>query len=331
MNTFVEKIKTTIEHAWYNEPFWINLLLPFSWVYNVIIYLRRSLYQSGILKRKKFDIPVIVVGNILVGGANKTPMVAYIASYLLDKDLKVGILSHGYKSKLTQFPHNVIKTDKAVDVGDEAYLLYEKLLCPVVVDPNRVRGIEYLIQQHHCNVVICDDGLQHLALEPSITIVLHPYQEIKSYTHCLPAGPLREPISQLEQYDIKVDTTKSSTEICHIAHFNFRILDKEGNVVDATTFKGIPTTVVTGIARPQRLMDSLASVGLNPVPKFFPDHYAFTSNDFETINTPIIMTQKDWVKCRDMNLKQEIYIADLEVVPCMMFRKQLDRLLDACI
>lgn len=330
MKSLAHQLQLDFEKSWYSKAWWLNFLLPISWLYMAAMSVRSALYYFNILKRTKFDVPVIVVGNIVVGGTGKTPIVIHVANYLSDEGFRVGIASRGYKSKTNTYPHDVNENESPSEAGDEPYLLQHRTGCPVVVDPKRVRGIQYLIDKHQCNVVLCDDGLQHLALNPGITIAVHPKAYIGEHANCIPAGPLREPLSRLEAYDLVVDNSPDSKEFYTITQTNLKIIDRNREIVDTDSLSGNGLTAVTAIARPQRFIESLKSLGLNPTPELFPDHYAFEQSDFDKINTAIIMTEKDWVKCKDFKFNSDVYITHMDIRPCPIFQSHFDKLLKTC-
>jgi tetraacyldisaccharide 4'-kinase len=284
-------LQKTLEEAWFKQSPWLVFFIPLSWLYAVIVILRRKCYDWGIFKRYAFETPVIVVGNILVGGTGKTPFVIALVEYLQNKGLKIGVVSRGYKAKCQQFPHKITERDEAAFVGDEPCLIHQKTNCITVIDPDRPRGIQWLIDHHKPDVIICDDGLQHYALKPGYSIVLQP-KNLGFNPYCLPAGPLREPLCRLQHFDLivdQVDITLESLDLDPSWRYN----------------------LITAIARPERVHERVAEMGVDAEPLVFPDHHAFTAEDFINISGPIIMTEKDWVKCKDLMISQSVYILRL--------------------
>lgn len=268
-----------LKHPW---------LLPLSWIYLVIVTLRRSFYQWGWLKVYSFDTPVIVVGNILVGGTGKTPFVIALVEYLQAQGLKVGVVSRGYKAGCKVFPHEVLEDEPAAYTGDEPALIKLKTGAWVVIDPQRPRAVQWLIDTYHPDVIISDDGLQHYALKPGLSLVVHP-QGLSFYPHLLPAGPLREPLSRLKSFDLIVDDL-----VLDIAHLE---LDPSWRY-----------NLVTGIARPERAVTYLHAQGIDFEHHAYADHHEFVTEDFLKITGPIIMTEKDEIKCRDLIISQPIHV-----------------------
>jgi tetraacyldisaccharide 4'-kinase len=288
-----------LENAWSTNAPWLILLKPISWIYGAANKLHRLLYEKGILKQTSFNVPVIVVGNIMAGGTGKTPTVIALAKQYQASGKNVGIISRGYGATAAHYPVQVKQGDNPAQVGDEPLLILEKTNAMVVCDPDRVRGIQYLINAG-CDLIISDDGLQHYRLKPSMCIVVHPKHWMGS-TDVLPAGPMREPLSRLQAFDKVLYIDDSMRK--------FECKDREGRAVE---FSALPEhlNVVVGIAQPKRLFDFLDGLSIKYTRFVFPDHYAFTPADFATIDGPILMTSKDWVKCRGFSLKQKIYVID---------------------
>ncbi len=275
------------EKAWAQRAPWLTLMIPLSYMYGALQWLHRKSYEWGILKQTSFNMPVIVVGNIFVGGTGKTPTVIALAQRYTSEGKRVGVVSRGYGARASHYPILVKSGDKVSVAGDEPLLIAESTQATVVCDPHRVRGIQYLIKLG-CDLIICDDGLQHYRLKPSTTIALHP-AEWSGSSYLLPAGPLREPLSRLKSFDQVIMMDDSKRELyCR---------DADGCGVD---FDQLPQhlQVVVGIAQPERLFRFLDTLSLQYEPHIFPDHYAFTPDDFVNIAGPILMTEKDWVKCR---------------------------------
>lgn len=282
------KINTALESAWGKHHPLLMLLVPLSWLFAVIVTVRRKLYDWGIFKRQSFKTPVIVVGNILLGGTGKTPFVIALVEYLQSKNLKVGVVSRGYKAQCKTFPYTLTGEEGAAYAGDEPSLIREVTQAQVVIDPDRPRGIQCMIDEHAPDVIVCDDGLQHYALKPGFSIVLHP-KDREFYPHCLPAGPLREPLSRLNHFDLLIND-----------------LSLEVAPLDASP--SWRYTLVTGIAHPERVAQLVAGLGIDADLKSFPDHHDFSHEDFKSISGPIIMTEKDEVKCKHLMLSQPVYV-----------------------
>lgn len=195
-------MSTFMDQVWYgNHPLqWV--LSPFSWGYRLIVAARRWYLEN--FSQIKCPVPVIVVGNITVGGVGKTPLVVELAKRLQDKGLNAGIVSRGYGAKIKEFPYEVKPHDNANQVGDEPLLLAQKTQCPVVIAPDRPEAVRYLLEKHHCQIIISDDGLQHYRMGRAIEIAVIDGTRGLGNEFCLPAGPLREPAKRLQEVDFIV-------------------------------------------------------------------------------------------------------------------------------
>ena len=277
------------------------LLLPLAFLYWLLITLRRWLYQQGFLSKTKVSVPVIVVGNINVGGTGKTPTVIALCHWLQELGYAPGVVSRGYKGKAPQYPLSINEETNPSWCGDEPLLIRKKTQCPVVVDPNRVAAAQYLIKHEACNVIISDDGLQHYALERDVEIALVPAKRDFGNGWLLPAGPLREPISRLDTVDYILTKGESVAEE-HSLKLQVSCLyqlttDKQGELFD---WQKLKVHAVAGIAKPQEFFDLLRSYKLTVIEHPFPDHYAYQASDcdFNKEGYPIVMTEKDAVKCK---------------------------------
>ncbi len=263
------------EKAWAQRSSWLVLMIPLSYIYGVLQSLHRQLYEWGFLKKISFDIPVIVVGNIFVGGTGKTPTVIALAKQYLSEGKRVGVLSRGYGARASHYPILVKPTDDVSLAGDEPLLIAESTQATVVCDPDRVRGVRYLMELG-CDMIICDDGLQHYRLKPSKTIALHPADWAGS-PYLLPAGSFREPLSRLKSFDQVIMMDDSKRQLyCR---------DADGHPVN---FAELPHDlhVVVGIAQPERLFRFLDTLSIRYEKHIFPDHYLFRPADFLSIPGP---------------------------------------------
>lgn len=186
---------------WYSSRPLFFWLIPFATVYRCIIFLRRWLYRHHWFKSTKFSVPVIVVGNITVGGTGKTPCVIALTKLLREAGFRPGIISRGYGGHALHYPQWVNPISDPALVGDEAVLLARATQCPVVVAPKRVLAAKELLTNTDCNVLLSDDGLQHYALARTLEIAVIDGQRRLGNGFCLPAGPLREPEKRLNEVD----------------------------------------------------------------------------------------------------------------------------------
>lgn len=192
-----------LEQLWYGHHHPLQWILrPLSWVYSAIVSARRYFLQR--FSQISCPVPVIVVGNITVGGVGKTPLVIELAKRIQQKGLRVGIVSRGYGAAIKQFPYEVQANDSALKVGDEPLLLAQKTKCPVVIAPKRTQAVRYLLEKHQSQIIISDDGLQHYRMGRAIEIAVIDGTRGLGNGFCLPAGPLRESAMRLEQVDFIV-------------------------------------------------------------------------------------------------------------------------------
>ena len=289
-------------NAWYSHNKWIQLFAPVSWIYRGIVSLRRRyLSQSS----WKSPVPVIVVGNISVGGTGKSPLVMALISYLKDKGLKPGVVSRGYGGKATDYPVEVSPISDSQDVGDEPLMIFNRTGCPVVVDPDRVSAARFLLEQHNCDVLVSDDGLQHYALAREIEIAVIDGDRGIGNGLCFPAGPLREPVSRLREVDlVMVNGSRATvpgipdtpTSVMRLAPTRLVNLTT-GTSELLSNLNGKTVHAVVGIGNPDRFFQTLRQLGCTVVPHQFPDHYRFVDGDVRFDDTlPVIMTEKDAVR-----------------------------------
>jgi len=209
----LKAIATAVENAWYKQLRWIWLLWPLMVLFAGVSGLRRWLFRAGIKTSQKPNVPVVVVGNISVGGTGKTPLVIALCQALIDVGFKPGVVSRGYGGTLPEqqtYPVLVTRESVAEQVGDEPALMKQNLDCAVMIDPIRKRAAAALVEQHHCNVIVCDDGLQHYALGRDVEIVVVDGERRFGNRQLLPVGPLREGLWRLKQVDFIVRNQSDS-------------------------------------------------------------------------------------------------------------------------
>lgn len=291
-----------IEHVWYGRrPLAALALLPFSGLFCAGVMLRRALYRRGVLRRHRLDVPVVVVGNLAVGGTGKTPLVAELARLFSNAGWRPGLVARGYGGRARHWPQQVRPDSDPAAVGDEAVLLAGLTGCPMAVGPDRAAAARSLLEHTDVNLILSDDGLQHLALERDLEIVVIDGVRRHGNRLCLPAGPLREPLSRLRSVDLVVChgppgpgeyTLKSRVRTAR------PLAGGEPRPLEA--FRGRRVHVVAGIGHPERFFGMLGRLGIDVVPHPFPDHHAFEPRDlaFDRDGLPVLMTSKDAVKCR---------------------------------
>jgi tetraacyldisaccharide 4'-kinase len=299
---------TSLERSWYQPFGWSWLLLPLSLVFALLSALRRTLFRIGVLKSTALPVPVVVVGNISVGGTGKTPVTLWLCDYLRQQGWKPGIVSRGYGVKLKAPVLVHVENDSPATVGDEPYLLASRSSCPVVVCPNRVKAAQFLLAHSDCNIVVSDDGLQHYALGRDLEIILLDGSRGLGNGLLLPAGPLREGAWRLKRADLVLSNSVKSSFTPHMFELqpdNARALLNEQQHLAA----GSAVTLVSGIGNPRRFTRSVAQMGYHSTAsRFFADHYAFRAEDFTDVTGPLLMTEKDAVKCRPFAQSDWFYL-----------------------
>src|SRR5436190_5177286 len=287
-------------NLWQKKSFLAYLLWPLSFVYSIFIFLRRKLYQLHFLKINYLTVPVIVVGNITIGGTGKTPVVIALACFLKEKGWRPGIISRGYGGNTKHFPCLVHQNSNAREVGDEPLLIAQHTACPTVIDPNRSRGAKSLLKRSNCNIVISDDGLQHLSLGRNIEIVVVDGERRFGNNFCLPAGPLREPVSRLNSVDFVISkemTQANEFKLSLIPDYFYQLIQTK-NKQSADYILNRKVHAVAGIGNPSQFFKTLRNLNLTIIEHPFPDHYHFKPRDFNFGDDAIvIMTEKDAIKC----------------------------------
>ncbi len=299
------KQNNAVNPLWYSKSRILWLLLPVSLLFWGATTIRRALYRTGILKVSHFPVPVIIVGNITVGGTGKTPLVIWLVQYLKKQGYSPGIVSRGYGGTKSRESRAVTVHSDPAAVGDEPWLLAHRCQCPVVVNRNRPLAVEYLLGNYKCDIVISDDGLQHYALARDIEIVVVDGERRFGNAFCLPAGPLREIKSRLKQVDLIVNNggpVKGSEHLMRLDGVEVCAVKNSAPIVrhPLSFLKGQTVHAVAGIGYPSRFFKYLKSFGLTIVEHPFPDHHSFMESDFEFENhsSPILMTEKDAMKCQ---------------------------------
>lgn len=291
-----------LHDLWYGPHRYGWWLWPFSLIVQVIHGFRRIVLETF---RKPLDIPVIVVGNLTVGGVGKTPLVIALAERLSARGLRVGIVTRGYGATIRQFPHEVLSSDDAEAVGDEPKLLSLKTNCPVVLAPKRLQAVHYLLKKYHSQVIISDDGLQHYAMPRKVEIVV--VDGVRKFGNglCLPAGPLRESIKRLEEVDFIVVNGEVAAHNKYPDQVGVYAMDMvpslprslyTGESVLWETV-GTPFSALAAIGHPERFFALLRQLGLVFDSHVFPDHHVFVRQELERLDKPLVMTEKDAVKC----------------------------------
>ncbi|EPC03871.1 hypothetical protein L861_00820 [Litchfieldella anticariensis FP35 = DSM 16096] len=325
--------------AWYRDAAWLKGLVPLEWLYRGVVAARTRAYASGRKPVWRGPIPVIVVivvGNITLGGTGKSPLVAWLARWLAAQGYRPGILSRGYGGRSHAYPLRVQADTPVGECGDEPLMLAAQTGVPVVVDPERPCGARRLFEEG-CDILISDDGLQHLALGRDIELVVVDGERGFGNAHCLPAGPLREPLSRLTGCDALIvngHSRKVLPEPYYEMHLRprywRRLVDDTRLEIGAQPFSG-RVHAVAGIGNPERFFTTVAALGFEVEPHPFADHHEFRAEDLAFgDDRPVVMTAKDAVKCRDLT-DTRYWVLDVEACPEQRFIDWLERRLECLV
>ena len=323
MREFLEKI-------WYGKHPAGVLLAPLSGLYRMVIWFRRAAYASGLFSRYRAPVPVIVVGNLTVGGTGKTPLVIWLAKYLQTRGHKPGIISRGYLGRAKSWPQQVRADSDPAMVGDEAVLIARRTKLPVAVGPNRADNVQALLRYADCDIIISDDGLQHYRLHRDVEILVVDGVRRFGNGKCLPAGPLREPISRLREVDLIVNNGIAGRGEFKMQTKASRLhsLDGSASPRALAEFAGQAVDAVAGIGHPERFFDLLRAAGLRAMKHPYPDHHAFQLSDLQfDQSSPIVMTEKDAVKCERFKLSNAWFLP-IEVELPQVFEHRLQAALE---
>lgn len=305
-----------IQNAWNRQAKWLIVLRPLSWLYQVGFALNKKMYQSGLKQRYTAPVPVMIIGNITVGGSGKTPLLIQLVKHLQQKHIRVGVISRGYGGK-GPFPAQVTLDSTPEMVGDEPCLIVQSTEVPMVVGSNRQASIELLLKHHDLDVIISDDGLQHWALNRQIEWIVLDKNRGLGNQKLLPEGYLREPVQRLREGTVIEHAAEPSTEL----HMHLQVAEPyllNSSFDQAELFDPDQDYyAVVGIGFPQRFYSTLESMGLKHFQCHeFPDHYDYEIEDiqFEDAN-PIITTEKDAVKLLPLLKKHPEFNREIWVVP----------------
>ena len=285
---------------WYESDPLGALLAPLGWAVALFAILRRAAYRTGMRRSRQVGCPVVVVGNLSVGGTGKTPLVIAVAKLLSRRGLRVGVVCRGYAGGASRWPRKVRPDSNPERVGDEAVLLARRTGGPVAAGPNRIAAARILVRRAKCDVILSDDGLQHLRLARDVEIVVVDGVRRHGNGRCLPAGPLREPLGRLASVDLVVvngDARPGELEMQLVAGDAVSLTDA-GMTRPLESFRGAPIHAVCAIGHAERFFRTLESHGLTIIRHAFPDHHPFTESEIDCGDgAPILMTEKDAVKC----------------------------------
>lgn len=301
--------------AWRRDAWWLRLLLPLAGLFRAVAALRRTGYRRGWVPVYRAPVPVIAVGNIAVGGSGKTPAVIALVEALRERGFSPGVVSRGYgrRARRTHLlgPHSGVG-----DCGDEALLIYRRTRCPCAVAVDRPAAVRSLLAAAPVDVVISDDGLQHYALARDIEIIMFDADTTFGNGRCLPAGPLREPLSRLAQADFVLSRAyRGRADVpCRVdALVNVQTGERRAFEPGAI---GEQVHAVAAIAHPASFLALLREAGFDLIVHAFPDHHRFTAGELGGLgDRPIIMTEKDAVKCLGIVHRDAWYVRVSATLP----------------
>ena len=293
------RLRETLENAWYRGAWWLWLLRPLELLFRLGAAARRGLYRIGLLRVYRAPVPVVVVGNITVGGTGKTPVVIALVEYLQARGIRIGVVSRGYGGTGSATAHWVDSDSDPGQCGDEALLVHRRTDCPCVVAPSRAHAVRVLLARTSVDIIVSDDGLQHYGLARDMEIALLDEQRRTGNGFCLPAGPLRETRARLESTDFVLyrGSADPLTGVQYIGEGLVNLRSGEQRSVTPAAL-GQEVFAVAGIGQPGQFFEALESYGFRVQPLCFPDHHRYSPGDFDRLaGKPIIMTEKDAVKC----------------------------------
>lgn len=321
--------------AWYKGHPALALLRPLECLYRRVVNRKRARFLAGQADIYTAPVPVVVVGNITIGGTGKTPLILWMIDHCRARGLRVGVVSRGYGAKPPSLPWRVLPQQPAEHAGDEPLLIVNRTGVPLMIDPDRSQAVRTLLAEEPLDLILSDDGLQHYRLNRDLELVLIDAVRGLGNRRCLPAGPLREPVERLHSVDALLYNGAAADRD---DGFAFQL--KPSALVNLVTGERRPVDhfppgqqvhAVAGIGNPQRFFNTLEGLHWRPVPHAFADHAVFSAQALSfTPALPVVMTEKDAVKCASFAAPDWWYLT-VEAVPSpafvSWFDSQLTRLL----
>lgn len=331
-----------LERAWYNKAGWLVLLWPLALVFQMLVSARRKIQQRT-TRPADYKAPVIIIGNISVGGTGKTPLLIELVNHYKAAGYSPGIISRGYGATTRTFPLQVNEESDVALCGDEALLTAQRTECPVVIDPDRRRALQYLLKHNNVDLVFSDDGMQHYKLYRDVEIAVVDGQRLLGNGFSLPAGPLRERAGRLQDVDFVVingapEKTPAGLENASIMQVVPRFLvnlrsGERRPLAGAPFSMGNVVQAVAGVGNPERFFSALSVLPYQIRQFPFPDHYSFSESDFDSgkldAHQPIVMTEKDAVKCQGF-ARTNFWALTIEVELEEAFLQALTQRIEAC-
>lgn len=307
-----------LEARWYSDAPPAALLRPLSALYGAVVAARRSRLTAA---AQPLPVPVVVVGNISLGGTGKTPFVIWLVERLREWGYTPGVISRGYGGRAPRYPMLVSHDSDAAHCGDEPLLMAQRLCVPLAVDPDRVAAAHALLAQHPgINVLVADDGLQHYALARDLEICVIDGARGLGNGALLPAGPLRELPQRLAEIPLCV-VNGGGWRGAAAAHADMQLRmgdaqDFSGGRRPLLSYRGAALHAVAGIGNPERFFAQLRAQGLDVIPHPFPDHHVYTAVDLDFgDDLPLLMTEKDAVKCSGIAKPHHAFVPVSAAIP----------------
>lgn len=303
-------LERLINRSWYGKCGWTHIFRPIQPLIKKWVKQKRTDFLTQEKLSYRAPVPVVVIGNISVGGTGKSPMVVAVCQLLKEQGYRPGIVSRGHGAKVNT-PTTVYPDSLASAVGDEPVMLARQTLCPLVVFPQRDQAVQHLLNTTDVNIIVSDDGMQHYKLSRDIEIAMLDAKRGVGNGQLLPVGPLREPVDRLAEVDFIVSISEQMTDslnklnlpvvLTRLTSAHLLSLDGQQSLEAETAFtKDEKWHVMAGIGNPQRFLDTLSVLGLtenNMTYKWFSDHYQFKESDIPAMGN-VVMTEKDAVKCQ---------------------------------
>lgn len=301
-----------LQRTWHHGGVFAIVLWPLSLLFRLVAGVRRSVLRKHSAK-EHLSVPVVVVGNLSVGGAGKTPLLMALARTLAAEGYRPGVVSRGYGGRAPVYPFNVEPDSSPEESGDEPLLIRRVTGCPVVVDPQRLRAVRFLEAEDQCDIILSDDGLQHYRLPRTLEIAVIDGQRGLGNGLCLPAGPLREPPQRLLSVDFVVSNGELSPRLLRqlnkVGPSSVSVISLQPAALRSLTCGEVlkpdrwqqsrRVHGVAGIGYPERFFATLVELGFSVIPHSFPDHHNFSAEDVRfDDDLPVVMTAKDAVKCQ---------------------------------
>ena len=320
------------QSVWASRGLTAIALWPLSRVYALLAWLDRVSFQCGLRKIRVSSVPVVVIGNLTVGGTGKSPLVAWLCEALLQEGLRPGIVSRGYGGQIRDLPHRVTLDDTAARVGDEPLMLAQQTGRPVCVCSRRSAAVAMLEASGEVDVVLSDDGLQHHAMARHVEIVVVDQARGFGNRWRLPAGPLRDSVQRMEAVDTVVYQRRpGSTEDSDVASFVLKATDcrllNSGDAVALSSFAGQRVHAVAAIGRPMRFFETLELAGVEVIQHALPDHHPLQPSDVTfSDELAVLITAKDAVKLDVDGLSSPVHVVQTQLLPSPALLKATESL-----